>query len=184
MQSSHCGIFSPGRNLQKHILWWSFLLRWHDNMKPHNHQYAKLVLFHEYLSFFDYLIIGMFFFIKRNVIIDNTSDTSAQHSLISVVLQKQVSYRYHDKRKSFINGLFAPFMKLCLLFKLDFVTAFLCTFIVNFSLIFIHFIDVYFHYFYLSSLLTSREHHPVLLLHIFLNALAFHNTPLCNSLFH
>lgn len=118
MQSSHCGIFSPGRNLQKHILWWSFLLRWHDNMKPHNHQYAKLVLFHEYLSFFDYLIIGMFFFIKRNVIIDNTSDTSAQHSLISVVLQKQVSYRYHDKRKSFINGLFAPFMKLCLLFKL------------------------------------------------------------------
>lgn len=118
MQSSHCGIFSPGRNLQKHILWWSFLLRWHDNMKPHNHQYAKLVLFHEYLSFFDYLIIGMFFLIKRNVIIDNTSDTSAQHSLISVVLQKQVSYRYHDKRKSFINGLFAPFMKLCLLFKL------------------------------------------------------------------
>lgn len=117
MQSSHCGIFSPGRNLQKHILWWSFLLRWHDNMKPHNHQYAKLVLFHEYLSFFDYLIIGMFFFIKRNVIIDNTSDTSAQHSLISVVLQKQVSYRYHDKRKSFINGLFAPFMKLCLLFE-------------------------------------------------------------------
>ena len=118
MQSSHCGIFSPGRNLQKHILWWSFLLRWHDNMKPHNHQYAKLVLFHEYLSFFDYLIIGMFFFIKRNVIIDNTSDTSAQHSLISVVLQKQVSYRYHDKRKSPINGLFTPFMKLCLLFKL------------------------------------------------------------------
>ena len=120
MQSSHCGIFSPGRNLQKHILWWSFLLRWHDNMKPHNHQYAKLVLFHEYLSFFDYLIIGMFFFIKRNVIIDNTSDTSAQHSLISVVLQKQVSYRYHDKRKSPINGLFTPFMKLCLLLKLDF----------------------------------------------------------------
>ena len=124
MQSSHCGIFSPGRNLQKHILWWSFLLRWHDNMKPHNHQYAKLVLFHEYLSFFDYLIIGMFFFIKRNVIIDNTSDTSAQHSLISVVLQKQVSYRYHDKRKSFINGLFAPFMKLCLLFKLLIVKLF------------------------------------------------------------
>ena len=29
-----------------------------------------------------------------------------------------VSYRYHDKRKSPINGLFTPFMKLCLLFKL------------------------------------------------------------------
>ena len=53
------------------------------------------------------------------MIIDNTSDTSAQHSLISVVLQKQVSYRYHDKRKSFINGLFTPFMKLCLLLKLN-----------------------------------------------------------------
>lgn len=123
------------------------------------------------------------------------------HVLITFILQSQiinhniyinssshdpqwVSYRYLDKRKSPINGLFKPFMKLCLLFKLDFVTAFLCTFIVNFSLIFIHFIDVYFHYFYLSSLLTSREHHPVLLLHIFLNALAFHNTPLCNSLFH
>ena len=35
-----------------------------------------------------------------------------------MVLSKQVSYRYHDKRKSPINGLFAPFMKLCLLFKL------------------------------------------------------------------
>ena len=37
-----------------------------------------------------------------------------------MVLSKQVSYRYHDKRKSPINGLFTPFMKLCLLFKLDF----------------------------------------------------------------
>ena len=35
-----------------------------------------------------------------------------------MVLSKQVSYRYHDKRKSPINGLFTPFMKLCLLFKL------------------------------------------------------------------
>ena len=35
-----------------------------------------------------------------------------------MVLSKQVSYRYHNKRKSPINGLFTPFMKLCLLFKL------------------------------------------------------------------
>ena len=39
-------------------------------------------------------------------------------SLISVVLSKQVSYRYHGKRKSPINGSFTPFMKLYLLFKL------------------------------------------------------------------
>ena len=36
-----------------------------------------------------------------------------------MVLSKQVSYRYHDKRKSPINGLFSPFMKLCLLLKLN-----------------------------------------------------------------
>ena len=59
-----------------------------------------------------------------------------QHVLITFILQSQiinhniyinssphdlqwVSYRYHDKRKSPINGLFTPFMKLCLLFKLD-----------------------------------------------------------------
>ena len=30
-----------------------------------------------------------------------------------MILSKQVSYRYHDKRKSPINGLFTPFMKLC-----------------------------------------------------------------------
>ena len=47
-------------------------------------------------------------------------------SLISVVLSKQVSYRYHNKRKSFINGLFTPFMKLCLLLKLDFGNYILC----------------------------------------------------------
>lgn len=58
-----------------------------------------------------------------------------QHVLITFILQSQiinhniyinssphdlqwVSYRYHDKRKSPINGLFTPFMKLCLLFKL------------------------------------------------------------------
>ena len=58
-----------------------------------------------------------------------------QHVLITLTLQSQiinhniyinssphdlqwVSYRYHDKRKSPINGLFTPFMKLCLLFKL------------------------------------------------------------------
>ena len=35
-----------------------------------------------------------------------------------MVLSKQVSYRYHEKRKSPINGLFTPFMELCLLFKL------------------------------------------------------------------
>lgn len=35
-----------------------------------------------------------------------------------MVLSKQVSYRYHDKRKSPINGLFSPFMKLCLLLEL------------------------------------------------------------------
>ena len=35
-----------------------------------------------------------------------------------MVLSKQVSYRYHNKRKSPINGLFTPFMKLCLLFEL------------------------------------------------------------------
>ena len=35
-----------------------------------------------------------------------------------MVLSKPVSYKYHDKRKSPINGLFSPFMKLCLLFKL------------------------------------------------------------------
>ena len=59
-----------------------------------------------------------------------------QHVLITFILQSQiinhniyinsyphdlqwVSYRYLDKRKSPINGLFTPFMKLCLLFKLD-----------------------------------------------------------------
>ena len=41
------------------------------------------------------------------------------------------------------------------LFKLDFVTAFLCTFIVNFSTNFMNFICDYFHYFYLCSLITS-----------------------------
>ena len=58
-----------------------------------------------------------------------------QHVLITFILQSQiinhniyinssshdpqwVSYRYLDKRKSPINGLFTPFMKLCLLFKL------------------------------------------------------------------
>ena len=57
------------------------------------------------------------------------------HVLITFILQSQiinhniyinssshdpqwVSYRYLDKRKSPINGLFKPFMKLCLLFKL------------------------------------------------------------------
>lgn len=57
-----------------------------------------------------------------------------QHVLITFTLQSQiinhniyinsspydlqwVSYRYHDKRKSPINGLFTPFMGLCLLFK-------------------------------------------------------------------
>ena len=43
---------------------------------------------------------------------------------------KQVSYRYLDKRKSPINGLFTPFMKLCLLFKLFFWFDFPCYFIV------------------------------------------------------
>ena len=59
-----------------------------------------------------------------------------QHVLITFTLQSQiinhniyinssshdlqwVSYKYHDKRKSPINGLFTPFMKLCLLFKLN-----------------------------------------------------------------
>ena len=58
-----------------------------------------------------------------------------QHVLITLTLQSQiinhniyinssphnlqwVSYKYHDKRKSPINGLFTSFMKLCLLFKL------------------------------------------------------------------
>ena len=58
-----------------------------------------------------------------------------QHVLITFTLQSQiinhniyinsfphdlqwVSYRYHGKRKSPINGLFTSFMKLCLLFKL------------------------------------------------------------------
>lgn len=40
-------------------------------------------------------------------------------------------------------------------FALDFVTAFLCTFIVNFSTNFMNFICDYFHYFYLCSLITS-----------------------------
>ena len=56
--------------------------------------------------------------IKRNVIIENTSDISVQYSLISVVLSKQVSYRYQRKEKSSRNGLFSLFLKLCLLFKL------------------------------------------------------------------
>ena len=60
-----------------------------------------------------------------------------QHVLITFTLQSQiinhniyinssshdlqwVSYKYHDKRKSPINGLFTPFMKLCLLLKLLF----------------------------------------------------------------
>ena len=58
-----------------------------------------------------------------------------QHVLITFTLQNQiinhniyinsfphdlqwVSYKYHDKKKSPINGLFTPFMKLCLLFEL------------------------------------------------------------------
>ena len=58
-----------------------------------------------------------------------------QHVLITFTLQSQIinhniyinssphnlqwaSYRYHDKRKSPINGLFTSFMKLSLLFKL------------------------------------------------------------------
>ena len=66
-----------------------------------------------------------------------------QHVLITFTLQSQiinhniyisssphdlqwVSYRYHDKRKSPINGLFTPFMKLCLLLKLDFGNYILC----------------------------------------------------------
>lgn len=65
------------------------------------------------------------------------------HVLITFILQSQiinhniyinssshdpqwVSYRYLDKRKSPINGLFKPFMKLCLLFKLDFGNYILC----------------------------------------------------------
>ena len=65
------------------------------------------------------------------------------HVLITFILQSQiinhniyinssshdpqwVSYRYLDKRKSPINGLFTPFMKLCLLFKLDFDNYILC----------------------------------------------------------
>ena len=65
------------------------------------------------------------------------------HVLITFILQSQiinhniyinssshdpqwVSYRYLDKRKSPINGLFTPFMKLCLLFKLDFSNYILC----------------------------------------------------------
>ena len=47
-----------------------------------------------------------------------------------MVPSKQVSYRYHNKRKSPINGLFTPFMKLCLLFKLCFGFDFSCYFIV------------------------------------------------------
>lgn len=65
------------------------------------------------------------------------------HVLITFILQSQiinhniyinssshdpqwVSYRYLDKRKSPINGLFKPFMKLCLLFKLDIKNYILC----------------------------------------------------------
>lgn len=65
------------------------------------------------------------------------------HVLITFILQSQiinhniyinssshdpqwVSYRYLDKRKSPINGLFTPFMKLCLLLKLDFGNYILC----------------------------------------------------------
>ena len=47
------------------------------------------------------------------------------------------------------------------LLKLDFVTAFLCTFIINIPRRFMVFVIIYFHYFYLSSLLTSQEHHAI-----------------------
>ena len=40
------------------------------------------------------------------------------YKLLHKLIRKQVSYRYHNKRKSSINGLFTPFMKLCLLLKL------------------------------------------------------------------
>ena len=52
------------------------------------------------------------FILQSQIINHNIYINSSPHNL------QWVSYRYHDKRKSPINGLFTPFMKLCLLFKL------------------------------------------------------------------
>lgn len=63
-----------------------------------------------------------------------------------MVLSKQVSYRYHDKRKSPINGLFTPFMKLCLLFKLGkskTITKYICLSFISFLPLF-HFCCIYY----------------------------------------
>ena len=52
------------------------------------------------------------FTLQIQIINHNIYINSSPHNL------QWVSYKYHDKRKSPINGLFTPFMKLCLLFKL------------------------------------------------------------------
>lgn len=52
------------------------------------------------------------FILQSQIINHNIYINSSPHNL------QWISYRYHDKRKSPINGLFTSFMKLCLLFKL------------------------------------------------------------------
>ena len=52
------------------------------------------------------------FTLQNQIINHNIYINSSPHNL------QWVSYKYHDKRKSPINGLFTSFMKLCLLFKL------------------------------------------------------------------
>ena len=52
------------------------------------------------------------FILQSQIINHNIYINSSPHNL------QWVSYRYLDKRKSPINGLFTSFMKLCLLFKL------------------------------------------------------------------
>ena len=52
------------------------------------------------------------FILQSQIINHNIYINSSPHNL------QWVSYKYHDKRKSPINGLFTSFMKLSLLFKL------------------------------------------------------------------
>lgn len=60
------------------------------------------------------------FTLQNQIINHNIYINSSPHDI------QWVSYKYHDKRKSPINGLFTPFMKLCLLLKLDFGNYILC----------------------------------------------------------
>ena len=81
-----------------------------------------------------------------------------QYSRISPVLPKQVSYRYHRKEKSFRNGLFTPFLKLCVLFKLAKFDVILIRFS-SFSILYNFENDVFStHYFSFHTLLVPIQY--------------------------